>query len=33
VLAAHKPGQTVQLQLYRHGKKITVGVKLGEAPQ
>jgi S1-C subfamily serine protease len=32
-IAAHKPGQKVQLELYRHGKKMTVAVKLGEAPQ
>ncbi|HZT92159.1 MAG TPA: trypsin-like peptidase domain-containing protein [Gaiellaceae bacterium] len=33
VVAAHKPGDKVQLQLYRHGKKTNVTVTLGNAPQ
>jgi S1-C subfamily serine protease len=33
VVARHKPGDKIALQLYRHGQKKTVTVKLGNAPE
>ena len=32
VLAAHKPGETIELELYRGDEKQTVRVKLGRQP-
>ena len=32
MLADHKPGETVKLQLYRGSKSMTVDVKLGRQP-
>jgi S1-C subfamily serine protease len=33
VIARHKPGEKIALELYRHGQKKTVTVKLGNAPE
>jgi S1-C subfamily serine protease len=32
-VARHKPGDKLKLDLYRHGQKLTVHVKLGQAPK
>jgi S1-C subfamily serine protease len=33
VIARHKPGDKIQLELFRHGQKKSVTVKLGNAPE